>query len=98
MNTIQIIAMCKNIHADYIGMGRMELREDAIILDTIIRVYNTTEIDWEEVKWLWTMYLENGSLYFSDAMKMARERIAYEDMMDKRATEESLIAWLHEGI
>lgn len=76
MNTIQIIKMCKNIYADYIGMGRRELKEDGIILDSIIRVYNTTEIDWEEVKWLWVMYLESGTLYFSEAMEMARVRIA----------------------
>lgn len=98
MNTTQIIKMCKNIYADYRGMKRKSLAEDSLILDTIMRLYNTTEIDWEEVKWLWITYLEKGNLYISEAMEMARERIAYEDMIDRRETEEELIAWLCKGI
>lgn len=77
MNTIQIIKMCNNIYADYKGMKRKSLAEDSFILDTIMRLYNTTEIDWEEVKWLWLTYLESGNLYISEAMEMARVRIAY---------------------
>lgn len=77
MNTPQIIKMCNNIHADYAGMKRKTLAEDGLILDTIIRLYNTTELDWEEVKWLWITYLENGNLYISEAMEMARVRMAY---------------------
>lgn len=78
MNTTQIIKMCNNIYADYRGMKRKSLAEDSLILDTIMRLYNTTEIDWEEVKWLWITYLENGNLYISEAMEMARIRIANE--------------------
>lgn len=76
MNTMQIIKMCKNINADYKGMGREEKPEDALILDTIMRIYNTTtEIDWEEVKFLWMTYLEKGQLPVSEALHMARVRI-----------------------
>lgn len=78
MNTTQIIKMCKNIYADYRGMKRKTLAEDSLILDTIMRLYNTTEIDWEEIKWLWITYLENENLYISEAMEMARIRIANE--------------------
>lgn len=77
MNTIQIIKMCNNIYADYKGMKRKSLAEDSFILDTIMRLYNTTEIDWEEVKWLWVTYLESSNIYVSEAMEMARVRIAY---------------------
>lgn len=98
MNTMQIIKMCKNIYADYRGMKRKALPEDSLILDSIMRLYNTTEIDWEEVKFLWISYLEKGNLYLSEAMEMARERIAYEDMLDRRETEEMLTAWLYKGI
>lgn len=84
MNTIQIIKMCNNIYADYRGMKRRPLTEDPLILDTIIRLYNTTEIDWEEVKFLWVNYLESSNLYISEAMKMARERIVHEKMIDQR--------------
>lgn len=98
MNTTQIIKMCKNIYADYRGMKRKALPEDSLVLNTIMRLYNTTEIDWEEVKFLWMNYLEKGNLYISEAMEMARERIAYEDMLDRKETEEELIAWLCKGI
>lgn len=63
MNYNDIIKMCNNIRADYTGMGRESKTEDMFILDTIMRIYNTTtEIDWEEVKWMWMTYLEKGVL------------------------------------
>lgn len=77
MNTLQIYNMCKNIYADYLGMQRKALPEDLLILDTIIHLYNTTDIDHEEVKWLWVGYLDTGNLYVSEAIEMARVRIAY---------------------
>lgn len=78
MNTMQIIKMCRNIYADFVGMKREPKQEDAPILDTIMRIYNTTEIDWEEVRFLWIGYLEKGNLYISEAIKMAKMRIARE--------------------
>ena len=76
MSTLQIIACCKNTYADYSGMGREVNPYDATILDTIIRVYNTiTEIDHEEVIWLWRTYLETGNLLFSEAVQKGRQRL-----------------------
>ena len=76
MNTLQIINRCKNAYADYSGMGREVNPYDATILDTIIRVYNTiTEIDHEEVIWLWKTYLETGNLPFNDAIQKGRQRL-----------------------
>ena len=76
MSTLQIIALCKNLYADYTAKGREVNPYDATILDTIIRVYNTiTEIDHEEVIWLWKTYLETGNLLFSEAVQKGRQRL-----------------------
>ncbi len=78
MNTIQITKMCNNIYADYKGMGRSPKAEDNTILNTIMHLYNVTELDWEEVKWLWITYLDTGILGIAEAIEMARIRIANE--------------------
>lgn len=73
MSTIQIIEMCREISRNYVGR---ESRYDADILNIIISLYNrVSEIDWEEVRWLWVRYMETGNLYFSDAITMAKNRI-----------------------
>lgn len=74
MNMVQIIKMCENIAKDYEGMGRPVQSHDNDILNGIIHVYCNTDIDWEEVKWLWSQYLETGNLYLSVAQEMARAR------------------------
>lgn len=95
MNTPKITKMCKNIYADYISKGRTKENEDKYILATIMYMYNNTEIDHEEVKWLWKQYLNEGILDFSTAIYMARERIGtYEDI---KATEESLLYDYYRG-
>lgn len=76
MSTLQILALCKTLYADCTAKGREVNPYDATILDTIIRVYNTiTEIDHEEVMWLWVNYLETGNLLFSDAIRKGRQRL-----------------------
>ena len=76
MSTLQILALCKTLYADYTAKGREVNPYDATILDTIIRVYNTiTEIDHEEVIWLWKTYLENENLLFSEAIQKGRQRL-----------------------
>ena len=40
MNAIQIKKMLHNIKADYIGMGRKSVKQDNIIIDTIMHLYN----------------------------------------------------------
>ena len=96
MNTTQIIAMCKEIYRDYTGTGRAKQTYDKEILSLIMYMYNHTELDWEEVKWLWVEYLRTGKLDFHLAIQCARERIV--EAEDIRKTEEELIAWLHRGI
>lgn len=96
MNTPEIKKMCTEIYRDYCGMCRPKRKEDVDILALIFRLYNTTEIDFEEVRWLWMHYLEEGNLRVAEAIQNARERIA--DAEDIRETEEELIAWLHKGI
>ena len=96
MNAKQITEMCKEIYRDYAGSGRTKQTYDNQILAIIMYMYNYTEIDWEEVKWLWMEYLRTGNLDFPEAIRHARERI--QDEEDIRATEEELIYWLHKGI
>jgi hypothetical protein len=76
MNMIQIEKMCKNIYADYVGMGRKKNENDEVVLSLIMRQYAQTEIDWEEVKFLWVRFLEKGTLDFSEANKMAEMHCA----------------------
>ena len=95
MNAPEIVAMCKNIYADYVGMGREKANEDKFVLATIMYMYNNTGIDWEEVKWLWMQYLDKGILDFPTAIYIAEERMkGYEDI---RATEESLLYDYYRG-
>ena len=76
MSTLQILALCKALYTDCTAKGRKVNPYDATILDTIIRVYNTiTEIDREEVIWLWKTYLVNGNLMFSEAVHKVRNRL-----------------------
>ena len=96
MNATEISAMCKEIYQKETYLGRPKQTYDNQILALIMYMYNHTEIDYEEVKWLWTQYLLNGKLDFHLAIQCARERIA--EAKDIRATEEELIAWLHRGI
>ena len=74
MHTMQIMKMMENISRDYAGIGRAKTSLDNIIKNEIIRLYNNLPIDWEEVKFLWIDWLENGRLSVSDAMEMQKKR------------------------
>lgn len=76
MSTLQILVLCKTLYTDCTAKGREVNPYDATILDTIIRVYNTiTEIDHEEVIWLWKTYLETGNLLFREAVQKGKQRL-----------------------
>ena len=98
MNATQISAMCKEIYRKETYLGREKQDYDKQILALIMYMYNHTEIDYEEVKWLWMQYLINGKLDFPTAIQNARERIAEEEARNIRETEEELIYWLYRGI
>lgn len=75
MNERQIKAMLDNMEKDYIGMGRMSVQQDKIIIEAIMRIYSVTDwLDWEECKYLFSEYIERGILDFPTAKKMAMER------------------------
>lgn len=93
MNTLQMQNACKEIYRDFTGMGREKQDYDKYILANIIYMYNHTEIDWPEVKWLWMEYLRKGTLDFSTAIMYARER----EYQEIRETEEELLHWLLGG-
>lgn len=77
MNAVQIRKMLNNIKADFIGMGRPWHKNDDSVLELLMSVYyQTVEIDYEEVKWLFINYLQKGIIDFPEAKKMALKRIA----------------------
>lgn len=75
MNTLQILGICREIYRD-LKSKKVYTEPDQAILNCIIRLYNTTEIDWEEVKSLWIEYLIKGSLSIPAAIQIARQRTA----------------------
>ena len=75
MNTLQILGICKEIYRDLRGK-KVYTEPDQTVLNCIMRLYNTTEIDWEEVKSLWIEYLTKGSLSIPATIQIARQRTA----------------------
>lgn len=76
MNGMQIEKMLKNIKADFIAMGRSWHKNDDSIIELLIAVYyQTIEIDWEEIQWLFVNYLQRGILDFPTAKAMGMRRI-----------------------
>ena len=75
MNTLQILGICKEIYRDLRGK-KIYTESDQAVFNCIMRLYNTTEIDWEEVKSLWIEYLEKGSLNIPAAIQSAKQRTA----------------------
>ena len=77
MNAVEIRKMLNNIKADFIGMGRPWHENDDSVIELLMSVYyQTAEIDWEEIKWLFINYLQKGIIDFQKAKKMAQVRIA----------------------
>lgn len=73
MNTLEMYGVCHEIYRDYRGLSTYE-PVDETILNAIFRLYNTTDIDTEEIKDLWIEYLTKGSLSISDMVQRARMR------------------------
>ena len=77
MNAVEIRKMLNNIKADFIGMGRPWHENDDSVIELLMSVYyQTAEIDWEEIKWLFINYLQKGIIDFPKVKKMAQIRIA----------------------
>lgn len=71
MNMTQIKTMMQDM------TGRPLTVNDNSVMECIMQVYcQTTEIDHEEIRFLWENYLQKGILDFPTAMQMARKRIA----------------------
>lgn len=77
MNAMQIRKMLNNIKVDFIGMGRNWHDNDDSVIELLMQIYYQTDyIDWEEVKWLFITYLQNGILDFPTAKKKAIKRLS----------------------
>ena len=75
MNTLEMYVICHEIYRDLKGKNAYtELDEN--ILNVIFRLYNTTEIDCEEIKSLWIEWLTRGTLSINMQIQSARNRIA----------------------
>lgn len=71
MNMTQIKTMMQDM------TDRPLTANDNSVMECIMQVYcQTTEIDHEEIRFLWENYLQKGILDFPTAMQMARKRIA----------------------
>lgn len=76
MNAIEIKTRLEQIRLESVQEGRTPNSADLIILDSVIRFYLTeSEVDYEEVEWLYRNYLQNGRLDFPKAKQMATKRI-----------------------
>ena len=76
MNAVEIRKMLNNIKADFVGMGRPWHENDDSVIELLMSIYyQTAEIDWEEIKWLFVNYLQKGIIDFPTAKKMALKRL-----------------------
>lgn len=75
MNTINLLKIMHEMYRDAIGMKYKPLPQtDAAVQNLLIQLYNTTELDWEEIKSLWWEYLTKGKLDIPEALRNARKR------------------------
>lgn len=73
LNTLDMYGICHEIYRDFKGRN-IYTEIDENILNFIFRLYNTTEIDCEEVKSLWIEWLTKGTLSINTQIQNARNR------------------------
>ena len=73
MNTLDMYGICHEVYRDLKGKNTYT-ETDGNILDFIFRLYNTTEIDHEEIKALWIEWLTKGILSVNAQIQNARMR------------------------
>lgn len=73
LNTLDMYGICHEIYRDLKGKNAYT-ETDETILNFIFRLYNTTEIDHEEIKSLWIEWLVEGSLSINTHIQNARNR------------------------
>lgn len=73
LNTLDMYGICHEIYRDFKGKNTY-VETDENILNFIFRLYNTTEIDCEEVKSLWIEWLTKGTLSVNMQIQKARNR------------------------
>lgn len=77
MNTLEIIEFCRTYYYMENNFELCELCEcgnDSAILDCLVHIYNTTELDSQEITELWIQYIREGSLDFRKAFQNAKKR------------------------
>jgi len=73
LNTLDMYGICHEIFRDFRGKNTYA-ETDESILNFIFRLYNTTEIDCEEIKALWIEWLTKGTLSINTQIQNAKTR------------------------
>lgn len=74
LNTLDIYGVCYEIYRDLKGKNAYT-ETDEIVLNFIFKLYNTTEINCEEIKALWIEWITKGTLSVNTQIRNARSRI-----------------------
>ena len=73
LNTLDMYGICHEIYRNLKGKNAYA-ETDENILNFIFKLYNTTEIDCEEIKALWIEWLTKGTLSVNTQIQNARNR------------------------
>lgn len=74
LNTLDMYGVCYEIYRDLKGKNAYT-ETDETVLNFIFKLYNTTEIDCEEIKVLWIEWITKGTLSVNTQIRNARSRI-----------------------
>ena len=81
MNAIDIRNRMEELKIFSISTGRKwHINDDAIVNVLMLIYYQTTDLDGEEIEWLFENYLQKWILDFPTARKMARIRMSNENL------------------
>lgn len=75
MNTLDIIYMLERIEGNLKSVRKTPSLCDSEIKCLLIRLYNETPLDYEEIETLWLEYLTKGSLSIATQIKNANARL-----------------------
>ena len=75
LNTLDMYGVCYEIYRDLKGKNAYTETDENILNFIFNKLYNTTEIDCEEIKALWIEWLTKGTLSINTQIQNARSRI-----------------------
>ena len=75
LNTLDMYGVCYEIYRDLKGKNAYTETDENILNFIFNKLYNTTEIDCEDIKALWIEWLTKGTLSINTQIQNARSRI-----------------------